>query len=34
MYTVSKASAWAKLLYEFIGTAIMVYAYNAVNIPL
>jgi glycerol uptake facilitator-like aquaporin len=29
MKTISKASSWAILLYEFIGTAFMVYAYNA-----
>ena len=31
MKTISKSSTWAKLLYEFIGTAIMVYAFNSVG---
>lgn len=29
MKTISKASTWAKLLYEFLGTAVMTYSYNA-----
>jgi glycerol uptake facilitator-like aquaporin len=28
MKSISKASTWAILLYEFIGTAFMVYAFN------
>lgn len=28
MQTISKASTWAKLLYEFLGTAAMVIAFN------
>ena len=28
MKEISKASLWAKLLYEFIGTAILLFAYN------
>lgn len=31
MQTISKASTWAKLLYEIIGTAILVFSYNAVQ---
>jgi glycerol uptake facilitator-like aquaporin len=29
MKSISKASTWAILLYEFIGTAFMVYAFNS-----
>lgn len=29
MKSISKASSWAILLYEFLGTAFMVYAYNS-----
>ena len=29
MKSISKASTWAILLYEFIGTACMVYAFNS-----
>jgi glycerol uptake facilitator-like aquaporin len=28
MKSISKASAWAKLLYEFIGTAVILFSFN------
>ena len=31
MLTVSKATTWAKLFYEFIGTAVLVFSFNAVK---
>jgi glycerol uptake facilitator-like aquaporin len=34
MESISKASTWSKLLYEFIGTAIMVYSFNSSSDPL
>jgi glycerol uptake facilitator-like aquaporin len=31
MRSIGKQSAWAKLLYEFFGTAVLVYSYNVIT---
>lgn len=32
MQTISNTSTWSKLLYEFVGTAVMIYAFNCMPV--